>query len=387
MNTTTNIDLLSAFIFIGVYQGLILSFFFILKPSAKTEANRYQGLLLLSLALCILEQFLNITGYIVKVLPITNYSEPINLTIGPFLYLYIKRSLNPAGSKKEWIHLILFFIYLGYLCFDLVQPNEFKYNTYLYSFHPDWTPLDVQTTIPNDPLNIKKYLNLITAIHITFYITLSFLRLKKKAEESGEGIFKTDDEILRSMRNLIFHIATIIVIFILVKLNFYNDMGDYFIGIYVSVFIMITTYRIMNDSSYFDRSISFMDITVEKYSKSSLNETGKQKILTAIILELETNDYFRDNLASLSELAKKIGASPHHVSQVINEKLNKSFFELLASYRVEDAKRIIAGDRMGKLTVEEISEMVGYNSKTAFNNSFKKISGKTPSEFRKSLNI
>jgi len=78
--------------------------------------------------------------------------------------------------------------------------------------------------------------------------------------------------------------------------------------------------------------------------------------------------------------------SPHHVSQVINEKLGKNFFELLASYRIEKAKRILAEDQTGKITIEEISEIVGYNSKTAFNNSFKKLTGKTPSEFRKSVN-
>ena len=99
----------------------------------------------------------------------------------------------------------------------------------------------------------------------------------------------------------------------------------------------------------------------------------------------KARQYFSDNLASLSELAKKIGESPHHVSQVINEKLNKSFFELLAQYRVEKAKKIITEDKENKLTVEEISEMVGYNSKTAFNNAFRKLSGKTPSEFRKSV--
>jgi YesN/AraC family two-component response regulator len=142
----------------------------------------------------------------------------------------------------------------------------------------------------------------------------------------------------------------------------------------------------MSDSSYFDTSASFMDISIGKYSKSSLSESGKQKILDNIVLELETRHYFSDNLASLSELAKKIGESPHHVSQVMNEKLNKSFFELLGSYRIEEAKRLLSDKKNSKLTVEEISEMVGYNSKTAFNNVFKKITGKTPSEFRKSAN-
>lgn len=73
------------------------------------------------------------------------------------------------------------------------------------------------------------------------------------------------------------------------------------------------------------------------------------------------------------------------ISQVINEKLNKSFFELLAFYRVEEAKKILAGDKANKITIEELSEMVGYNSKTAFNNAFRKLSGKTPSDFRKSI--
>jgi YesN/AraC family two-component response regulator len=143
----------------------------------------------------------------------------------------------------------------------------------------------------------------------------------------------------------------------------------------------------MNDSTYFDHSTSFMDVNFRKYNKSTLTEANKLKILDKIILELETHKYFSDNLASLSDLAKKIGESPHHVSQVINEKLNKSFFNLLASYRIEEAKNVLSDPKRNNLTIEEISEMVGYNSKTAFNNSFKRFTGKTPSEFRKSINL
>jgi AraC-like DNA-binding protein len=386
MNTITNLNALSVFIFIGVCQGFILSFFFIIKSSSNIKANLYQGLLLLSLALLMLEQFLNLTGYIIKVLPITNYSEPLNFTLGPLLYLFVKRSTDQSGSKKDWIHFIVFFLYLGYMCLDFIQSNDFKYNSYVNSYHPDWPLLKAQAILPNDPLGIKNWVNLTTAVQLIVYISLAVRHLVKTLSQSGGSIFRTDDEILKPLRNMIFHFMIVIAIFIIVKICFKGDTGDYFIGFYVSIIFLITTFRVMNDSTYFDRSTSFMDISIGKYRKSSLTESGKLKILNDIILELKTRHYFSDNLASLSELAKKIGESPHHVSQVINEKLNKSFFELLASYRVEEAKRILSDNKNDNLTIEEISEMVGYNSKTAFNNAFKKLTGKTPSEFRKSIN-
>jgi len=385
MNTSTHIDAISIFIFIGIVQGFILSFFFIFKSSANIKANRYQGFLILALTLCILEQLLNQTGYITKILVITNSTEPLNLVIGPLLYLFVRRSLDASDSKKDWIHFILAGLYLCYLTFDLIQPNEAKYNSYIYSFHPDWPFLNVHMKISNDPLGLKKYLNTATGIQLIIYTSLAMRLLAKKAGQTGESIFHTSDEIIQSLRNTVLHISLVILIFIIVKLSFKGDLGDYYLDSYVALFILITTFRVINDSSYFDNSTSFMDISISKYRKSSLTETGKLKILNNIILELETKQYFLDNLASLSELAKKIGESPHHVSQVINEKLDQSFFELLASYRVEEAKKILSGDKKNKITVEEISEMVGYNSKTAFNNAFKKLTGKTPSEFRKSI--
>jgi AraC-like DNA-binding protein len=386
MNTAIHIDVVSVIIFLGVFLGLILSLFFIFKPSSNIKANRYQGFLLLSLSLISMEVDLNLTGYIVKVLPVTYSTAALNLLIGPFLYLYVKKSLDQSGSKKEWLNFILPLLYLVYLSFDLIQSNEFKYNSYILSAHLNLPLLEVHPTISNDPLKINKYLDLLMGIQILFYILLSFVKLVKKAGETGTSIFRTTDEVLRSTRDVIFHMCVIILIFITVKITLHGNAGNYFIGMYVALFALLTTLRVMNDSAYFDRSASFLDIPMGKYRKSSLTETGKQKILSNIMLEFETREYFSESLASLSDLAKKIGESPHHVSQVLNEKLNKSFFELLATYRVEKAKKIIKEDKGNKLIIEEISEMVGYNSKTAFNNAFKKLTGKTPSEYRKSIN-
>jgi AraC-like DNA-binding protein len=386
VNKAIDIDVFSIFIFLGIFQGFFLSFFFITKNSPNIQANRYQGFLLLVLSLCINEQFLNMTGLITRVLPITNTSEPLNLVIGPLLYLYVIRSLDPRGTKWEWIHFIIAVLYFLYMCQDYIQSNDFKYNSYVNSYHPDWPLLKVNQTIPDDPFRIKQYLNVITAAQILFYIYLSLSVLLKKSRQRGEKLFRTDDDVLRSLRNMVLHIMALVIIFIIVKLNFKADLGDYFIGMYVAVFTLLTTFRVMNDSTYFDRTASFMDISIGKYRKSSLNEAGKQKILNNIITEFEKKQYFCENLASLSDLAKHIGESQHHVSQVINEKLGKNFFELLASYRIEKAKSILKGDKRGNLTIEELSEMVGYNSKTAFNNAFKKLTGKTPSEFRRTSN-
>ena len=137
-------------------------------------------------------------------------------------------------------------------------------------------------------------------------------------------------------------------------------------------------------SSYYLEASSFLEGPVLKYQKSSLADDNKDRILAAINHQMQQEKYFLSSTASLSGLARSINESSHHVSQVINEKLNHSFFELLASYRIEEAKTILKTDLGKKLTIEEVAERVGYNSKSSFNTVFKKITTQTPSTFRDS---
>jgi AraC-like DNA-binding protein len=178
-----------------------------------------------------------------------------------------------------------------------------------------------------------------------------------------------------------------VAMLIITKLYFgmRSDLGGYLVASYVSFMIYTTSYQILNRSDFFDKPGSFLSFPSSKYQKSSLSEEDKEMILAKINKEMEEKNYFTNNLASLSGLSKLINESTHHVSQVINEKLNKSFFELLAFYRVEHAKKLIREDKNARITVDELAELVGYNSKSSFNVSFKKYTLKTPSEYRKSL--
>ena len=146
--------------------------------------------------------------------------------------------------------------------------------------------------------------------------------------------------------------------------------------------IVLTTFHVINSSDYFSQTSSLLEGPIAKYKKSSLVDDHKDVILNAITHQLKHEKYYLKSTASLSGLAKAIHESSHHVSQVINEKLNQSFFELIAQYRVEEAKSILKTDLGRNLTIEEIAERVGYNSKSAFNTAFKKFTSQTPSAYR-----
>ncbi|RDY61943.1 helix-turn-helix domain-containing protein [Flagellimonas nanhaiensis] len=375
-------NLISQILILGVFLGIYLSYFLI-KKSLKTKSpNFFMGLLLLILSLIMLEGWLNYTSYIFRVLFLTNFSEPLNFAIAPVIYLFMSSQLGDKRTRMDWLHFIPFVLWLGYCMFFFGQPDVFKYNDNLVAMNLGIP--SVKTTQPyvGDPLSIRNYVNLATIIHIVVYNIILTRRLLLAVRKNGETVFNTKDKKLRSIRNSFYHFLIVTLILVFVKANYISDVGDYLIFLYMTFMIFLTSHDIMNTSSYYKRASSFLEGPVLKYKKSSLADEDKSAILEAIFNQMKNEKYFMSSTASLSGLAKSINESSHHVSQVINEKLGLSFFELLATYRVEEAKEILNSEMGKKLTIEEIAERVGYNSKSAFNTAFKKITSHTPSSFR-----
>ena len=387
MRTEIHVGIFDVIIFLGVFQGLLISWFFIKNSGGNRRANLFQGLLLVTMALAIFEEWLNNTGYIVRALYLTNFSESLNFAFAPLFYLYIRSSLNPETRRKEWVHFIPLFLWTFYMVFQFIQPDEMKYNSFVQTKHPDWDYLTVETAVSDDPLGIRVFVNQLMLIQLVTYISLAIITLLRKFREAKQPLFRTGNLQLRVLRNSAIHILVLLTIMVITKLYFgmRSDVGGYLVASYVSFMIYSTSYQILNRSDFFDRPGSFLSFPEVKYRKSSLSEQDKEMIIKKIKHEMEANSFFTNNLASLSGLARQIGESSHHVSQVINEKMDMNFFEMLAFYRVEHAKKLIRNDRNGKITVEELAELVGYNSKSSFNSAFRKYTSKTPSEFRKSL--
>ena len=92
---------------------------------------------------------------------------------------------------------------------------------------------------------------------------------------------------------------------------------------------------------------------------------------------------FLDPALCLSDLASKLSIPPHHLSQVLNTCFNQNFFDFINSYRIKESKELLSIQAPIKKTILEIIYETGFNSKSVFNNAFKKYTGMTPSQFRK----
>ena len=104
----------------------------------------------------------------------------------------------------------------------------------------------------------------------------------------------------------------------------------------------------------------------------------------ARILELlETQRWHLQPDVSIDQLAAALQLPARRTSEIINQQLNKSFFDLINSYRIVEAQRLLTRAEQPRITVLEVMYAVGFNSKSSFHSAFKRYTGMTPSQYRK----
>jgi AraC-like DNA-binding protein len=116
-----------------------------------------------------------------------------------------------------------------------------------------------------------------------------------------------------------------------------------------------------------------------KYKKSGLKPADAQALYADLVDHVDTEQVFLDPDISLAALARDLGHSTNHVSQVINEFDQCNFRDFINVRRITEARRRLQGPENNNLL--EVAMDVGFNSKSSFNRAFRKFAGVTPSEY------
>lgn len=88
---------------------------------------------------------------------------------------------------------------------------------------------------------------------------------------------------------------------------------------------------------------------------------------------------------TLDMLAETLAMPAKDLSMIVNRHFHNNFYEFINSYRIEEAKGLLADPKNKSKTITDVYLEVGFNSKSVFNTFFKKLVGMTPTEYRQRI--
>ncbi|RPI77956.1 MAG: helix-turn-helix domain-containing protein, partial [Desulfobacteraceae bacterium] len=117
---------------------------------------------------------------------------------------------------------------------------------------------------------------------------------------------------------------------------------------------------------------------ISKYEKSGIQEEYGQRIFRDLESLMRSKRPYLDPDLSLQALADTLQVSRHHLSQVINRYASKRYNDYINGYRIDEVLNMLHDPAQREKKTLEIALDAGFNSKSAFNNAFKKATGMNP---------
>jgi AraC-like DNA-binding protein len=318
-------------------------------------------------------QFQNISSFIVSMF----------LLHGPFLFLYVESLTSGKNkpSKRDLLHFIPFCTFFLYLLISLLIPE------YSSRISMDHVKVDI-----NPPIVFVIFL-LITALSGPIYFLASFKKFKNINTNILNNFSTTEEINLDWLKTLVYIFGIIwsalILIAIAHHIFHYSSMAFCTDGLFLSLsaFIILVGYFGLRQKEIFTRFPTNSHVLVAdpkaKYLNINMSEVEIANFMERINRVMEHEKPFLNPEITLPELATLIDIPSYQLSRVINEKFGCNFFDFINGYRVNDVKSKLNNPKYSNLSLLGIAFDSGFNSKSAFNRIFKKLTGHTPSEYKK----
>ena len=124
-----------------------------------------------------------------------------------------------------------------------------------------------------------------------------------------------------------------------------------------------------------------LDEEVADTTRSPLDDALVASLTAKLNAVMQDAQAYKKNDLRLSELAEMTDVSKEILSKYINQHCHKNFYEYVNEYRVKAAAALLAVDE--KANIEKVAFDAGFNNRVSFHHAFKKLTGKTPSQYRR----
>ncbi|MEW6194992.1 MAG: AraC family transcriptional regulator [Bacteroidota bacterium] len=372
----TEFTLIGILLTVGVVQGLFLTIVLLLTKRGNVIANRLLALFILSFSLLTMGDILYETHLLLLYPHLLLVFDPLIFVLAPFCFLYVKALTIPCW-KFKFLHILHFApSILIYLFFSTI---------YIYDAKTKINLLIESYTHPDN--SIETFL-ILAAIQIFLYLIINLKMIKTHATAIKNYYSYQESVSLRWLKyflliNFILWMAFIISTFFNIRVLMDISNLLFTVAVYSIGYFGIKQPNIFFYDGVFVETDNQKTASRKKYISSTLTDQLVQKY-TSDLIELMKNEklYLQCDL-KLVDVAEIMAVPQHHLSQIINENLGKNFNDFVNEFRVEEFKIRLSDKNYNNLTILAMGLGCGFNSKAALNSVFKKLTGFTPSEFKK----
>ncbi|MFZ0455771.1 MAG: helix-turn-helix domain-containing protein [Ignavibacteriaceae bacterium] len=360
-------------LFVLFFQILSLTPFLLFNKQKKGLSNKILALFLFTKALCI-SNFISfrLFPYTLEYFPHAFwFGSSFTVLWGPGVYFYTRSLVNIdfKFKKKDFVHLIPFAAHFIYLLFAFHLYNA-ETKRHLILDQAVFSPIAVQIITGLIHLIIFSYL-------------IASLLVILKYRSNIKNSFSSIKEINLSW--MIFVLAGF-------SIKWSADVWMYFNGIsglsqeiplivsrlLLFLFINIVIYKGLKQPEIFSGIIEAKPV-----KRPFLSKSLEEKYLQKLSSFMEEKKPFLNPDVTLMDIAEQVKIPYRSLSEVINNSLNKNFYDFINNYRINESKKLLIEKSNRFKTILEVLYEVGYNSKSSFNNAFKKDTGMTPTEFKR----
>lgn len=372
---------------VGASLAFFLEFILISKKE-KSLADKILTVWMFVFGIHLLLNFFEYQGLDKEYHFLLGLTTPFPLLPGPLLYLYTKALTSDKArmDRLDYLHFLPPFLLILRMLPFLFSPGVEKLQ---YT-----EELEQQRSVL---MIIVLFSYMVSGIT---YITLSLLVLRRHRKNLAANFSYTDRINLNWLRNLIIGMIVIWSIVTighsldqLTELNIRTEV-DQLIFVTLSLFILMIGYFGIKQTWIFSGQIPVeaqdqqenirQETDFVQYRKSGLKNEQADALQVQLERIMKEEKPFLDHKLTLKSLAEHLDIHPNYLSQLINERFQRNFYDFINTARVEEFKKLVQQPESQNYTLLALAIECGFSSKSSFNKFFKKSTGKTPSEFIKS---
>ncbi|MGB3078535.1 MAG: helix-turn-helix domain-containing protein [Saprospiraceae bacterium] len=366
-------------------SGITISFFLFFLILLKHQKNQADWILAVWFGAISIHQllyYLQMSGYNQQYSFLEGLILPFPLIHGPLLFLYVSALVKPLppGRKDYIIHTLPFTLCFAYMIPFMMLPAEQKHYVMMHN------GVGYEAF-----LLIKSFAILILGFGYIIASLILIQRHQKNIRMQFSNLDKINLQWLKYLSYGLFIIWMVVVLgqevhIFLAAIVFMMVIGFFGIrqvGIFSKHPIAVPHHHLSKQVVPEIERKEQVDDSEEqlRYEKSGL--TVERKILLRHQLKtlMAEEKIFLDPDLSLDSLADRLDIHANYLSQFINEELGATFYDYINNGRVQEFIKRKSLAENQKFTILALAYDCGFNSKSSFNRHFKKVTGKSPSEY------